>query len=42
MNNESLGCFNKISIEMERLSYLISKEEIYRQQLHDALLEPPC
>jgi hypothetical protein len=39
MNQESLASFNKISVEMDRLSYLINKEEIYRQQLQSALQE---
>jgi hypothetical protein len=39
MNKESLSAFGKISAEMDRLSYLINKEEIFRQQLQSALQE---
>ena len=38
MNKESLSAFGKISAEMDRLSYLINKEEIFRQQLQSHYL----
>jgi hypothetical protein len=38
MNNPSLTSFNKINQEMERLSLLISKEEQFKQEMKDALL----